>query len=170
MACTGSSADLLSTSFELPEDWQIADHALADVTGDGVAEWILLVWRPWRDWPIQAWIPGSSPIFEFHDRRGDSCHVVLLEPETGDILWAGSALPSPMLAVDTGDVDGDGIAELVTLEGTYAAGRENPASYVNVWRWNGFGFSLASRSSLGAFVQLCLTDPGNGGILIVAVR
>lgn len=170
LACTASSTDPTLSTLELPESWQITDYALADVTGDGLAEWVLLVWRPWQDWPIQAWVPVPSPISEFQDRRGDSCHVILMEPETGDILWAGSALPRPMLALDVGDVDGDGVGELVTLEGDYAGGREGQASRVNVWAWNGFGFSLASRSPEGAFARLCLTDPGNGGILVVVVR
>ncbi|MCJ7738151.1 MAG: hypothetical protein MUQ10_12705, partial [Anaerolineae bacterium] len=109
LACTASSTAPELSTLELPESWHLTDHALADVTGDGAAEWVLLVWRPWQDWPIQAWAPVPSPISEFQDRRGDSCHVILMEPETGDILWAGSALPRPMLALEVGDVDGDGV-------------------------------------------------------------
>jgi hypothetical protein len=67
-------------------------------------------------------------------------------------------------------VDGDGRNEIVTLEGDYAAGRDGPATHVNVWRWNGFGFALEHRSPPGIFHQLHLTDVNNDGILNIIVR
>jgi hypothetical protein len=85
-------------------------------------------------------------------------------------MWAGSALPAPLLALAVGDVDGDGENELVTLEGDYAAGRDGPASHVDVWGWNGFGFTLEWRSPPAILHQLRLTDVDNGGILDIAVR
>jgi hypothetical protein len=154
----------------LPRSWHVTDSVLADVTDDGVPEWVLLVWRPWRDWPIQRWSSAPSPIADFHDEAGDSCHLILLDPRDGREIWAGSALPAPLLALAVGDVDGDGSNEVVTLEGDYAAGREGPATHVDVWRWNGFGFSLRWRSSSGVFRELRLTDADNSGILNIAVR
>jgi hypothetical protein len=153
-----------------PPDWQVTATALADVTGDDAPEWVLLVWRPWRDWPIQEWTSAPSPITDFHDAAGDSCHLILLEPDSGREIWAGSALPAPLLALAVGDVDGDGLNEVVTLEGDYAIGRDGPATHVDVWRWNGFGFSLAWRSPSGTFRQLRLTGGSNGGTLKIAVR
>jgi hypothetical protein len=140
------------------------------VTHDGLPEWVLLVWRPWRDWPIQRWISAPSPIAGFHDAAGDSCHLILLDPRDGREIWAGSALPAPLLALAVGDVDGDGLNEVATLEGDYATGREGPATRVDVWRWNGFGFTLQWRSSPGTFRELRLTDVHNSGILDIAVR
>ena len=154
----------------VPPTWRVTASALADVTDDGIPEWVLLVWRPWRDWPIQCWLPVSSPIAGFHDMAGDSCHLILLDPHDGREIWAGSALPAPLLALAVGDVDGDGCNEVVTLEGGYAAGRDGPATHVNVWRWNGFGFTLEYRSPPGFFRQLHLTDGNNDGILDIAVR
>jgi hypothetical protein len=154
----------------LPSTWQVTDAALADVTGDGDPEWVLVVWRPWRDWPIQRWSSAPSPVAGFHDAAGDSCQLILLDPNDGREIWAGSALPVPMLALEVGDVDGDGRDEVVTLEGEYAAGRQGSATHVDVWRWNGFGFTLVWRSAPGVFRQLCLTDVGNGGILEIVVR
>ena len=153
-----------------PANWHIAAAALADVTHDGVAEWALLVWRPWRDWPIQRWSSVPSPIADFHDAAGQSCHLILLDPQSGREIWAGSALPAPLLALAVGDVDGDGRNEVVALEGDYVTGRDGPASRVNVWRWNGFGFTLEWRSPPGVFHQLRLTDVGNDGILDIATR
>jgi hypothetical protein len=154
----------------VPPTWHITAAALADVTHDGVAEWALLVWRPWRDWPIQRWSSVPSPIADFHDAAGQSCHLILLDPQSGREMWAGSALPAPLLALAVGDVDGDGRNEVVTLEGTFTARRDGLASHINVWRWNGFGFALEWRSPPGVFHQLRLTDVGNDGILDIVVR
>jgi hypothetical protein len=154
----------------IPADWRVTAATLADVTGDDKAEWVLLVWRPWRDWPIQEWISVPSPITDFHDAAGDSCHLILLDPQDGHEIWAGSALPAPLLALAVGDVDGDGLAEVVTLEGDYATGRDGTASHVDVWQWDEFGFSLEWRSPAGVFRQLALIDTDDGGIPRIAVR
>ena len=114
-----------------PVTWHLSANALADVTCDGTPEWLLLVWRPWRDWPIQRWSPVPSPIAGFHDAAGD---------------------------------------EVVTLEGDYAAGRAGPATHVDVWRWNGFGFVLDYRSPPGTFRQLRLTDGNDDGTLDILIR
>ncbi|MDY7075534.1 MAG: VCBS repeat-containing protein [Chloroflexota bacterium] len=153
-----------------PPTWHVTAATLADVTNDGDPEWVLLVWRPWRDWPIQHWLPVHSPIAGFHDASGDSCHLILLDPHDGREIWAGSALPAPLLALAVGDVNGDGHNEVVTLEGEYATGRGGSATHVNVWRWNGFGFAMEYRSSTNTFRQLYLTDANNDGILDIAVR
>jgi hypothetical protein len=134
---------------------------------------VLLVWRPWRDWPIQQWTPGPSPIEGFHDAAGDSCHLILLDPDDpreGHEIWAGSALPAPLLALAVGDVDGDDQNEVVTLEGDYATEHSRPATHIDIWHWNGFGFTLEWRSPPGTFHQLRLTDTGNGSTLNVAIR
>ena len=153
-----------------PADWRVTAATLADVTGDGESEWVLLVWRPWRDWPIQEWVSVPSPIAGFHDAAGDSCHMILLDPHDGREIWAGSALPAPLLALAVGDVDGDGLDEVVTLEGDYATGRDGTASHVDVWQWDEFGFSLEWRSPQGTFRQLGLTDIGDDNTFGIAVR
>jgi len=150
--------------------WRITASTLADVTGDDLPEWTLVVWRPWRDWPIQRWSPAASPIADFHDAAGDSCHLILLDPLDGHQVWAGSALPAPLLAMAVGDVDGDSRNEVVALESDYTTGRDGPATRVGVWKWNGFGFTLEWRSSPGILHQLCLTDADSDSILDVLVR
>jgi hypothetical protein len=152
-----------------PPDGQVTAAALADVTGDGRPEWLLVVWRPWRDWPIQRWRDTPSPIAAFHDDAGHSCHLILLDAESGREVWAGSALPAPLAALGVGDVDGDRRNELVTLEGEYTAGRSR-ATQVDLWHWNGFGFTLDWRSPPGLFHRLCLTDVDGDDILEIVVR
>ena len=82
--------------------------------------------------------------------------------------WVGAPGAAPGLAV--GDLDGDGHNEVVTLEGSYGNGRSGPATHVDVWHWNGFGFTLQWRSPRGIFGQLLLTEASNDGILDIAVR
>lgn len=155
---------------EVPVTWDLEAWELADVTGDGQPEWVLLVWRPWRDWPIQSWLEVASPIADFHDSQGQSCHLILLDPRDGRELWAGSALPAPLLALAVGDVDGDGLAEVITLEGDYVSGRGGLASRIDIWQWLGFGFKLEYRSERGSFSQLYLTDADSSSILTLVVR
>ena len=84
----------------VPDTWHVTASTLTDVTGDDIPEWVLLVWRPWRDWPIQRWLSVPSPIADFYDAAGDSCHLILLDPHDGREIWAGSALPAPLLALE----------------------------------------------------------------------
>ncbi len=154
----------------LRPDWRVTASALADVTGDDLAEWVLVVWRPWRDWPIQSWSPAPSPIAGFHDADGNSCHLILLDPYEGRQVWAGSALPAPLMSLAVGDVDQDGQNEVVALEGDYAAARQDPAISVVVWKWNGFGFSLEWRSPPGRLRQLWLTNAEGDSILDIVAR
>lgn len=140
----------------LPTDWQVTAATLADVTGDGAVEWVLVVWRPWQDWPIQQWSDLPSPIAGFHDAEGNSCHLILLDPQDGHEIWAGSALPAPILGLTVDNVDEDGFNEVWTVRGSYADGRDGPGTHVDVWHWNGFGFTLAWRSLPGSFAPSCL--------------
>jgi hypothetical protein len=154
----------------LRPDWRVTASALADVTGDDLPEWVLVVWRPWRDWPIQSWSPAPSPIAQFHDAAGNSCHLILLNPHDGRQIWAGSAMPTPLMSLAAGDVDGDSQSEVVALEGDYATPRNGPASSVVVWKWNGFGFSLEWRSPPGHLRQLWLTNAEGDSILDIVAR
>ncbi len=153
----------------VPETWEVVDAVVADVTGDGEAEWVLAVRRPWRDWPIVTWHGGQSPIAEFRDREGKSSHLVLLTT-AGNEIWAGSALPLPIRALAAGDVDGDGAAEVVTLEAEYADHPRRPARRIDVWRWDVFGFVLIHRSGQARLRELYLYDQDTDGILDIIIR
>ena len=154
--------------------WHIRAATQADLTRDGIPECVLLVWRPWRDWPIMKWSDTPSPIAANRDAQGDSAHIILVEAQPTERgyreLWAGSALVVPIVQLATGDVDGDGWDELVVLEGDYDSGRDGPARHVAVWRWNGFGFTLDWRSPPGRLVALALSDLDGNEIFEILVR
>jgi hypothetical protein len=165
LACGAGNASLRSGPLPiLPSAWHVTASVLADVTHDGVHEWVLLVWRPWQDWPIQRWSVTPSPIAAFHDAAGQSCHLILIHPQDGREVWAGSALPVPLLALAVEDVDGDGRNEVIALEGSYSNGRDGPGRHVDVWRWNGFGFTLQWRSPAGVYRRDCLHDADLCGV------
>jgi hypothetical protein len=174
VACSKPREDLSGSTVETQraqeEGWHVTASILADVTGDAQAERTMVVWRRWSDWPIQQWTGAPSPIKAWHDAAGDSCHLIVLDARDGRQVWAGSALPAPLVGLEAGDVDGDGHDELVTLEGDYATGRNGPANHIDIWGWNGFGFTLEWRSPPGAMHQLCLTDVDGDSILEIACR
>jgi hypothetical protein len=65
------------------------------------------------------------------------------------------AVADPIRKVELGDVDGDGVQELVVLE------EQGNDRAVTVWRWHGWGFSLAWRSPPGRYRDMVLI-PGVG--------
>ncbi|WP_019587230.1 hypothetical protein [Deinococcus apachensis] len=132
----------------LPTSWDVRSQVYADVTGDGSPECVLGVWRPWRDWPVARWSASPSPITGNRDARGDSSHVAVLKPGPGGSyrnVWVGSALYRPVTALTVRPG-----GELVTLEATYARGREATATALSEWTWTGFGFRLERRVALKA--------------------
>jgi hypothetical protein len=153
-----------------PTAWDVRANLLADLNHDGAKECVLLVWRPWQDWPIMRWSESASPIAGNRDRNGDSSHIILIEPSTGRELWAGSALAVPIVMITVGDVDGDGAQELIALEGDYQTGRDGPARHLALWRWNGFGFTLEWRSPPDRLSALALSDLDRDGAAEILVR
>ena len=166
---------------DLPASWQIRGARYADLTADGAPECVFLVWRPWADWPIMRWSDAPSPIADHRDAGGDSAHIILIEPLSAEPaqrrgrsyhkVWAGSALAAPVVQMAVGDVNGDGRNELIVLEGDYATGRDGPAYQMAVWRWNGFGFTLAWRSRLDTpLTGLAVIDLNGDGAAEILVR
>lgn len=136
-------------ALNLPPTWDVRSSAWGDLTGDGLPECVLTVWRPWRGWKVEKWGPKrKSPVGRNRDARGDSSNIVLVRPQgRGKYreVWAGSPLVIPALRAWLEDTHSDGKLELVTLEGSYAAGRTGKAITRAVWRWKPFGFELVSR-------------------------
>jgi hypothetical protein len=124
----------------LPE-WQVVDLALGDPNDDGRGELLLAFWKP-----NTAGVPRS--------------HLFIIGYREGlyRTLWGGSEVGDPIHEVELGDVDGDGVQELIVLE-ERDGGLERA---VAIWRWYGWGFSLVWRSSEGRYRDLMLI-PGRVG-------
>ena len=137
----------------LPE-WRVADLALGDPNDDGRGELLLALWKA--------------------DAQGVSrSHPFILGYREGAyrVLWGGSAVVDPIYEVELGDVDGDGVQELIVLEGhgeslRYAA---KHLAAVTVWRWHGWGFSLAWRSPPGRYRDMMLVPAEAGSPPTISV-
>ncbi len=138
-----------------PTAWRVVDVALGDPNDDGRAEMVLALWKRGLDGletpsPEKERVPRSHPFIVGY--RGGIYRT----------LWGGSAVSDPIHEIELGDIDGDGMEELVVVDGDDPDRRT-----VSVWRWHGWGYSLAWRSGPGAYRGLTL---GEDGIIQVAVE
>jgi hypothetical protein len=166
-----SRAKIISKSqmvWSNPEGWHVDQAEVSDLNQDGLPEVALLVWRPFRAWPVDKWLPHGGRIDSFQDTRGYSCQIILIGWSHNQFreVWAGSALAEPVRSFRAADLDGDLLQELVTLEGSYASARSAPAHYLKIWKWNGFGFSNVYTLK-GTFAQMALVKDGWGHFLIL---
>jgi hypothetical protein len=155
-------------AWQNPPGWRVVQAQITDLNRDGRPEAALLVWRPFRPWPVDRWLPYGGRIAGFHDKQGNSCQIILIGwrgDEYGE-LWAGSALAEPVRSFAAADLNGDGFQELVTLDGRYADPRTAPGRKLKVWEWNGFGFSVVYGMD-GTFYHLALARLAAGSILIL---
>jgi hypothetical protein len=155
-------------AWESDQGWQVAQARFADLNQDGSTEIALLVWRDFRPWPVDRYLPNGGRITGFQNAQGQSCHLILIGWKRGRFreLWAGSALAEPLLAFATADLDGDGKEELVALETQYDISPQSPSRSLSLWEWNGFGFTLLDRVK-GNFHDLAIIPALNGEALII---
>jgi hypothetical protein len=165
LTLTGGRATIRAesqTRWQSPAAWQVAQAQISDLNRDGLPEVTLLVWRPFKPWPVDAWLPNGGRINNFHDSRGSSCHIILIGWKQNSFreLWAGSSLADPVKSFAAADLAGNGQQYLVTLEGAYEDPPSAPSRRLKVWEWNGFGFSIVNKvdeahaSSLMGIAQL----------------
>lgn len=154
-----------NTLWQSPSTWQVKEAQVTDLNRDGEAEVMLLVWRPFKPWPIDQDDPSGGRIKDFHNRANESCHVLLIHWARGSYneLWAGSALGRPVSQIQIADVDADGGQELVALEGYYDSPFKGGS--LTVWRWRGFGFVLEDK--VNKFYQSVSVVQENGKNWIV---
>jgi hypothetical protein len=131
--------------WKTPEDWRVEELIVADLNRDGTREYALLVWRSFAPWPIDRFLPNGGRITGFQDKKGLSAHLILVGWDGDEYreLWAGSALANPISAIRAIDIDRDGFAELVAVEGEYDSAVET--GNITIWQWQGFGFTLFDR-------------------------
>ena len=157
----------------LPE-WRVVDLALGDPNDDGRGELLLALWKP----PDADGVPGDSPEPSSRASRlsttksqaegsVEASHPFIIGYREGAyrILWGGSAVADPICEVELGDVDGDGVQELIVLEEQ----GEGLDRAVTVWRWHGWGFSLTWRSPPGRYRDLALMANGDDRPLTISV-
>jgi len=157
LTLAGGKAAIFSgegVSWQSLPGWDVRQAMLSDLDNDGEPEASLLVWRPFKPWPVDKWLPHGGRIDEFHDITGMSCHLVLISWQDGYFRerWAGSALADPLQSFTAADLDRDGRQELLTLEGRYDDPPGVPASSFKIWEWNGFGFTLV-HELIGRFAS-----------------
>jgi hypothetical protein len=158
------SDETQSTDWSSPADWQVKEVVSGDLNRDGVEEFGLLVWRPFKPWPIDKFLPTAGRIADFHNSQGLSCHFILIgwDGEQYRELWAGSALADPISQLQVADIDQDGYGELIEIEGKYDSAENGN---LLIWKWQGFGFTLMDRVK-GVFSQYSLIQSGNHLVVI----
>jgi hypothetical protein len=150
-----------------PPQWNVFAAQMADLNWDGQPEIVMAVWRPFRPWPIDAWLPHGGRIADFHDAQNRSCHIILWGWGGTRFreLWAGSAMAEPILGFFAADWNADGRDELMTVESAYELPAQGRA--VVLWEWSGFGFSRIGRWNTGLRRFVMLKDDGGlPGILL----
>jgi hypothetical protein len=154
--------------WQSPQTWQVVQAAISDFNHDGEPEVTLLLWRPFRPWPVDQWLSNGGRIAEFQDSDGQSCHLILIgwKHDGFHELWAGSAMADPIQSFAIVDLNEDNVQELVALETRYTDPRSAPARTLKVWEWNGFGFTVVSYLD-GTFSKLTLVQANNQQILIL---
>lgn len=150
----GVSGEIL---WQSPADWQVLQVEITDLNRDGLSEITMLIWRPFAPWPIDRYLPHKGRVQSFQNAKGYSCHLILIGSQRGKYreLWAGSALTNPLRSFAAGDLNADGLQELVVLEGDYNDLAIEPAHILSVWEWNGFGFTRFAGVK-GSFHRLAI--------------
>lgn len=110
--------------YETPPEWRVVDVALGDPNDDGRGELMLAIWQ--ADANGVEW---SQP------------YIVGYRGGEYRLLWGGRPVFDPIQEIEVGDVDGDGVDELVVLE-TRKSGKQA----VSIWRWVAWGFGFVWRS------------------------
>lgn len=133
--------------WQSPVEWQVIQADITDLNHDQKPEVTLLLWRPFKPWPIDSILVHPGRIQTFQNKDGQSCHIILVGWKKGYYreIWAGSALAEPLRSFITVDLTSDGFQELIALESIYADKDTSPARALTAWEWNGFGFSLLAR-------------------------
>lgn len=161
--------DDAGTVWRSPADWRVHEAFFSDLDRDGVQELVLLVWRAFKPWPVDRFMPNGGRIESFQDAQGNSCHLILLSLEGGipREIWAGSALAEPIHSLVAADLDGDGLQELAAIEFGYD--RKPASGAIVVWQWRGFGFTLVDRVE-GSYTSLHAAKVDSSVFLIAPIE
>jgi len=135
--------------WQSPNEWWVNHYAVGDVTGSGVAQLTLSVWKSGNFGSSKPfWVAENDPAIKNH------FFVFAFGEDTLKAVWQSSNLEKPNCDYVLADVDDDGQDELVVTEGEYAEGRQCDAAFVAVWKWNEWGFYNEWRSDRGVYAGL----------------
>lgn len=136
-------------SWKSDDAWWIDDVQITDVTGDGVVEVAMSVWRSGN-------FGSSQPVWVAENDLSVKNHFFLFhwEADTLKPTWHSSNLTMPNCAFVLTDMDADAGAELVVIEGAYTDDASCTGTHVAVWKWNEWGFYNEWRSTAGSFTRL----------------
>ena len=129
-----------------PAGWRVVDVALGDPNDDGRYEMMLAIWRA-----DGAGYERSQP------------YMVGYRGGRYDLMWGGRPVGDPIQELALGDVDGDGIEELMVIEEL----ADGSAQAVSVWQWQGWTFGLQWRSVVGCYQDLVFAA---GAFAVAACR
>ncbi|NLW06504.1 MAG: VCBS repeat-containing protein [Clostridia bacterium] len=119
--------------WQTPQEWWVEDFALGDASNDGRPDLNLSVWKEGSFGPYR-------PFWVAEEDRSVKNHLFIFNLVGGSFkpLWQSSNLARPNYRIALADIEGDGNSELLALEGHYASPW---LRQVNLWRWNGWGFT-----------------------------
>jgi hypothetical protein len=119
--------------------WDVRQITLADADNDGQSELLLVLWKKGSYGHSKPrWFKGSD------DTTG--CHLFMYRLTAGKMkaVWCSSALEHPIIKLQVGDSNGDGLNELQVTEGPRAGFayrlRQTSSHNHTRWVWNGWGF------------------------------
>ncbi len=138
-----------------PAEWWIDNFRLADPIGDGKVYLNLSVWK-------SGSFGASRPFWVDANDESVKNHYFVFQLVDGRMnpIWQSSNLEAPNCEFRLDDVDGDGRAELIVLEGDYFDWPSCRGRRIAVWEWNGWGFSNEWRSEAGEYHGLWLERIG----------
>jgi hypothetical protein len=133
-----------------PAAWQVIQAEMTDLNHDGKDEAALLVYRPYKPWPVDRYLAGVSRTGLFHDAQNRSCQIILIgwKRDRYDEIWAGSALAEPLQHFAVMETNTNHRQALIAFETTYDQHPSGSVDAVSIWNWNGFGFTLESRTKM----------------------
>lgn len=144
-----------------PRDWWVQDVALADVDGNREREVVLTVWKAGN-------YGSSKPFWVEENDTSIKQHVFVYAFQDGKLqpIWQSSNLPQQNCETTFADIDGDGIDELIALEGDYTYDATCTASTIGIWKWENWGFFNQWKSEPGKYWNIRTEKSGSGAIVI----
>lgn len=128
--------------WKTPESWHVDGFSLGDIDNDGTVNLVFSLWKTGsfgRSKPF--WHDGEDVSYKNH------LFVYKLEGGAFKPVWCSSDLYRPILSFEVKDADGDGLNDLVALEGFYkkVSGERyttdpEAKARTTVWQWDEWGF------------------------------